>query len=108
MTNSRRPDGVSIAIHFTSTLFRIFCDSSWGGGVGPAIPKAVDRRLHGADLAVQQHLAMGREPGHIEQAHREEDEKDRNRQDAPREADTVDRRRQSRTRLPASQARLGT
>ena len=37
---SGAPSAVSIAIHFTSTLFRIFCDRSWGGGVGAAIPKA--------------------------------------------------------------------
>ncbi len=59
-------------------------------------PESVDSRLNGADLAVQQHLAMGREPGHIEQAHREEDEADRNREDARREAEAVERRRQSR------------
>ena len=56
-------------------------------------PESVDRRLNGADLAVQQHLAMGREPGDIEEAHREEDEADRNRQDARREAEAVNRRR---------------
>ena len=39
---------------------------------------------------------MGREPGDIEEAHREEDEADRHRKNAGREAEAVERRRQSR------------
>ena len=96
MTNSRRPAGVSIAIHFTSTLFRIFCDRSCGRRGRPGQPESLDRRLRGADLAVQPHLAMGGEPGHIEQAHRQQDEADRDRKDARREAEAVQRRREPR------------
>ena len=59
-------------------------------------PERVDSRLNGADLAVQQHFAVGREPGDIEKAHREQDEADRNRKNARREAEAVERRRESR------------
>ena len=38
--NSRRPSGVSTAIHLESTLLSIFCVSSWLGGFGPAKPNA--------------------------------------------------------------------
>ena len=68
-------------------------------------PESLDSRLDGADLAVQQHLAMGGEPGHIEQAHRQEDEPDRNRKDARREAEAVQWQRKSRRAcLPCKRA----
>ena len=94
-TNSRRPAGVSIAIHFASTLLRIFCDKSWGGGVRPAQPESLDSRLGGADLVVQPHLAMGNEPSYIEKAHRKKDEPDCNRKDARRETEAAPRERKS-------------
>ena len=66
--------------------------------VRPRQPESVDSRLDGADLAVQQHLAMGGEPRHIEQAHRQEDEADRYRKDARREAEALPRQLQRQAR----------